>query len=74
MDKIMIWGRAFPIVTIIVCVVLIVVFKKMFGKEGASGGNTWIYLLIALIAICVGVAVWGFNHVKPPDNSGMTWK
>jgi hypothetical protein len=71
MDKIMLWGRAFPIVAILVCIVAIVLIKKVFAREGASSGmNTAVFILFALIVGCVGLAVWGFKNVHPPDISG----
>ncbi|NUN49143.1 MAG: hypothetical protein HUU15_09985 [Candidatus Brocadiae bacterium] len=75
MDSVMLWGRTFPIVGIVVCIILIVVLKKVFGKSGPDSGlNTGIFILFIIIVACVGVAVWGFRNVKAPDHSGSTWK
>ncbi|MBI2923756.1 MAG: hypothetical protein HYY18_22085 [Planctomycetes bacterium] len=74
MDKVMLWGRAFPIVTIVVCIVLLVLVKKIFAKEGAGSSLNWAYIILfAMICGSVGLAVWGFKHVKPPPMEG-TWK
>ncbi|MCC6740018.1 MAG: hypothetical protein IT452_13300 [Planctomycetia bacterium] len=75
MDSFTMWARAFPIATIVVCVIALILIKKVFGKSGPSEGQNWIVIvLFAAIVGAVALAAWGFRNVKPPDNSGMTWK
>ncbi len=75
MDSFTMWARAFPIATIVICIVVLILIKKVFGKSGPNDSQNWmVILLFALIVGAAAVAVWGFKRVKPPDNSGMTWK
>lgn len=75
MDSFTMWAKAFPIATIVVCIVVLILIKKVFGKSGPNDSQNWVVILLfAAIVGAAGLAVWGFRHVKPPDNSGMTWK
>ncbi|KAF0245917.1 MAG: hypothetical protein FD180_1179 [Planctomycetota bacterium] len=76
MDSFTMWFRAFPTVTLIVGVVLgLILFKKLFGKSGPKEGQNWVVILLLVGVVgAIVAAVWGFRNVRPPDNSGMTWK
>jgi phosphatidylserine synthase len=68
------WFRTFPVAAIVVCIVLLVLLKKVFGRSGpGSNQNTYMWILIAALAAACAVAAWGFKNVKPPKMEG-TWK
>lgn len=70
------WLRNFPILVGVICVILlIVVLKKMFGGEGASGGNgKFAVILFGVIFLCAAAIMWFSKNYSAPDLSGNTWK
>ena len=76
MDSFTMWFRAFPTVTLVVCIVVgFFLLKKIFGKSGPNDGQNWVVILLFVAVVGAAIAaVWGFRNVRPPDNSGMTWK
>lgn len=74
MSELAFWVRTFPIATIVVCLVLLVVIRKFFTKDGPDSSSKWLYIVVFVMLVAsIGVAAWGFKHVKPPLPKG-TWK
>lgn len=70
------WLRNFPILGIVVCIILLIlVFKKMFGGEGASSGNgKFAVILFVVIFGCAAAIMWFSKNYSAPNLQGNTWK